>query len=239
MLKKRLIQVIYRLVVVLVGGYFLIANSGISNGAFTFKKMIYFPYFANVVYYIYFVIDFLYALVDYLCGTKESRESVCLIAKFSGALMILFSFIFSNAFLIEEYGSMFEPIYWENTKTFSYHFIMPILYLLDYWFLTDHMEIKKHYPFIAMGIPLLYFSLVMIRGGLLLQYPTYEEIIYPYEIIDVSIHGTALVLVRIFLLLAVYSAGAALSYFWNRFVKKIRVMYRLKKGATKNKRKKL
>ena len=237
MLKKRIVQIIYRAIVVLIGGYFLIANSGIGNGTFTFMKIIYFPYFANVVYYIYFVLDFLYALVDYLCGTKKSRESVCLIAKFSGALMILFSFIFANAFLIEEYGSMFEAIYWEETKTFSYHFIMPILYLFDYWFLTDHMEIKKYYPFIAMGIPLLYFSLIMIRGGFLLQDPTYEGIVYPYEIIDVSIHGTALVLVRIFLLLAVYSGGAALSYFWNRFVKKIRVMYRLKKATTNSKKK--
>ena len=92
MLKKRIVQIIYRAIVVLIGGYFLIANSGIGNGTFTFMKIIYFPYFANVVYYIYFVLDFLYALVDYLCGTKKSRESVCLIAKFSGALMILFSF---------------------------------------------------------------------------------------------------------------------------------------------------
>ncbi|MGN1294814.1 MAG: hypothetical protein ACI4U5_00255 [Bacilli bacterium] len=237
MLRKRLVQIIYRLVVVLIGGYFLIANSGIGDGTFTFRKIIYFPYFANTVYYVYFVLDFLYALVDYLCGTKESRSTVCLICKFSGALMVLFSFIFANAFLIDEYGSMFDAIYWENSKTFSYHFIMPILYLLDYWFLTDHEDIKKYYPFVAMAIPILYFSLIMARGGFLLQDPTYEGIIYPYDIIDVSVHGNALVIVRIILLLFVYSAGAALSYFWNRFITRIKTVYRAKRKALKDRKK--
>ena len=155
MLKKRIVQIIYRAIVVLIGGYFLIANSGIGNGTFTFMKIIYFPYFANVVYYIYFVLDFLYALVDYLCGTKKSRESVCLIAKFSGALMILFSFIFANAFLIEEYGSMFEAIYWEETKTFSYHFIMPILGMLLGNIITDTLNLDSKYILLTILILIL------------------------------------------------------------------------------------
>ncbi|MEQ8935469.1 MAG: Pr6Pr family membrane protein [Amphiplicatus sp.] len=92
-----------------------------------------------------------------------------------------------------------DPQGWQLVADRLLHYVIPVLALLDWIFVTPKQGLKPALALRWLSYPAAYGAYVLIRGGI--------DGFYPYPFLDVSNLGYGRVLINLAVLLAVFTAG--------------------------------
>ena len=215
MRKNLLAQLIFRVILCVVSafavllslGVFYIGVNGGNHFSWNFLK-----YYTNISNYFVFAVSVV-VLTDTVKrvrgGETEGYNRKIRTFKFMTVVMILVTFLVV-IFLLD---SPLKATYWRNIGNMSYHFLAPLLFILDYILFDEKRTISVFAPLYGLIIPLVYVGYVFILGAAI------PNFIYPYFFLNVSELGYGGVCLWVLGLLGVFTVLGYLLWFWNRLDK--------------------
>ena len=187
MKKKRLIQIAYLLITCIIG----VIGTLLSVGAFSRRfKWDFYVYFTNLSNYFCLIILFI-ELIKALINKNNEFVSPTPKLKFIGMMSIILTFVVFN-FILGPGRSLKENLKFESL---SFHVIMPILFVGDYFIFYDKQKMKLSYPILGLVFPAGYLVFIIIHAAILnfdtsiLSLNGYSPLIYPYFFINFEQNG--------------------------------------------------
>ena len=213
--KNLLTQLIFRVVLCVVSAFAVLLSLGIfyigKNGGNEFSWN-FLKYYTNISNYFVFAVSVI-VLADNVKrirnGETEGYNRKLRTFKFMTVVMILVTLLVV-IFLLD---SPLSANYWRNIGNMSYHFLAPLLFILDYIIFEQKRSISVFAPLYSLIIPLVYVCYVFILGAAI---PDFE---YPYFFLNVSELGYGGVCLWVLGLLGVFTALGYILWLWNRFDK--------------------
>jgi len=175
---------------------------------------IFFTNLSNFAAIIYVCAKLIFTLVRFTNGEKSSAVSLCLPVKFSLMISVLLTMIVANTILGNMLGFIWQDRWWQNLINPFLHFLMPMLFIIDFVFFSEIGGMKKTYPLYSLAFPLLYLIFIFIRAAVLPSF--YQGISYPYPFIDIADNGWGITLAYIFGLAAIIILIGFAFYFVDR-----------------------
>ncbi len=169
-------------------------------------------YYTNLSNYCVFAVSIAVTVATFrrvLRGEREGYNTVMRTFKFMTVVMILVTFLVV-IFLLQ---SPLEADYWLNLGNMSYHFLAPLLFILDYLLFDEKCTISVFAPLYGFLPPLVYVCYIMLLGAVI---PNFE---YPYFFLDAATLGYGGVCLWVLGLLGVFAVLGYLLWLWNRIVK--------------------
>ena len=215
MCKNLVTQMIYRVILCVVSafacllslGVFYIGVNGGNEFSWNFLK-----FYTNISNYFVLVVSII-VLADTVkrvrAGEREGYNRKLRTFKFMTVIMILVTFLVV-IFLLE---SPLHLDYWRNVGNMSYHFLAPLLFILDYIFFDEKRTLSVFAPLYSLIIPLIYVAYIFILGAVI------PDFTYPYFFLNVNELGYVGVLLWVLGLLGVFVVLGYLLWLWNRFDK--------------------
>ncbi len=212
MCKNLVTQLIYRVVLCVVSAFACLLSLGIFyigvNGGNTFSWG-FLKFYTNISNYFVLAVSIV-VLADTVRrvrrGETEGYNEKLRTFKFMTVVMILVTFLVV-IFLLD---SPLHASYWRNIGNMAYHFLAPLLFILDYIFFDEKRTLSVLAPLYSLVIPLVYVAYIFLLGAIV---PDFE---YPYFFLDVNTLGYGGVLLWILGLLVVFAALGYLLWLWNR-----------------------
>lgn len=213
--KNLVTQLIYRVILCVVSAFSVLLSVGIfyigKDGGNTFSWG-FLKFYTNISNYFVFVVSVI-VLADTVkrvrAGETEGYNRKIRTFKFMTVVMILVTFLVV-IFLLD---SPLKATYWRNIGNMSYHFLAPLLFILDYIFFEKKRTISVLAPLYSLIIPLVYVGYIFLLGAVI---PDFE---YPYFFLNVNELGYSGVLFWVLGLLVVFAVLGYLLWLWNRFDK--------------------
>ncbi len=213
--KNLVTQLIYRVVLCVVSAFACLLSLGIFyigvNGGNEFSWS-FLKYYTNISNYFVLVVSII-VLSDTVkrvrAGETEGYNKKLRTFKFMTVIMILVTFLVV-IFLLD---SPLQASYWRNIGNMSYHFLAPLLFILDYIIFDEKRTISVFAPLYSLIIPLIYVVYIFILGAII------PDFVYPYFFLNVSELGYGGVLLWVLGLLGVFVVLGYLLWLWNRFDK--------------------
>ena len=182
MRKKRLVQIIYLLVACVIGVLGTFESMRLFSPRF---KWDFYVYFTNLSNYYCLIILFI-ELVQTLFKKKDGYITTFPIAKFIGVMAILLTFVVFN-FVLSSGMTIKQLLKFESL---SFHFIMPILFILDWFLFYERKKMNWKYPLYGLTFPLGYLLFIVVHAAILhfdttiISLNGHTPLIYPYFFID-------------------------------------------------------
>ena len=213
--KNLLTQLIFRVVLCVVSAFSVLLSLGIfyigTNGGNEFSWN-FLKYYTNISNYFVFAVSVI-VLADTVKrvrgGETEGFNRKMRTFKFMTVVMILVTFLVV-IFLLD---SPLKASYWRNIGNMSYHFLAPLLFILDYILFEQKRTISIFAPLYSLIIPLVYVGYVFILGEII---PHFE---YPYFFLNANELGYGGVGLWVLALLGVFTVLGYLLWLWNRYDK--------------------
>lgn len=213
--KNLLTQLIFRVVLCVVSAFSVLLSIGIFyigiNGGNEFSWN-FLKYYTNISNYFVFAVSVI-VLADTVkrirAGETEGYNHKIKTFKFMTVVMILVTFLVV-IFLLD---SPLTANYWRNIGNMSYHFLAPLLFILDYILFEQKRSVSVFAPLYSLIIPLIYVCYVFILGAII---PDFE---YPYFFLNVNELGYGGVCLWVLGLLGVFTVLGYILWLWNRFDK--------------------
>ena len=213
--KNLVTQLIYRVVLCVVSAFACLLSLGIFyigvNGGNEFSWS-FLKYYTNISNYFVLVVSII-VLSDTVkrvrAGETEGYNKKLRTFKFMTVIMILVTFLVV-IFLLD---SPLQASYWRNIGNMSYHFLAPLLFILDYIIFDEKRTISVFAPLYSLIIPLIYVVYIFILGAII------PDFVYPYFFLNVSELGYGGFLLWVLGLLGVFVVLGYLLWLWNRFDK--------------------
>lgn len=210
-----LTQLIFRVILCVISAFSVLLSIGIFyigiNGGNEFSWN-FLKYYTNISNYFVFAVSVI-VLADTVkrvrAGETEGYNRKIRTFKFMTVVMILVTFLVV-IFLLD---SPLSANYWRNIGNMSYHFLAPLLFILDYILFEEKRTISVFAPLYSLIIPLIYVCYIFILGAIV---PNFE---YPYFFLNVSELGYGGVCLWVLELLGVFVVLGYILWFWNRFDK--------------------
>ncbi len=215
MCKNLITQLIYRVVLCVVSAFACLLSLGIfyiskdvgNEFSWNFLK-----FYTNISNYFVLVVSII-VLADTVkrvrMGETEGYNRKLRTFKFMTVIMILVTFLVV-IFLLD---SPLKASYWQNIGNMSYHFLAPLLFILDYIIFDEKRTISVFAPLYSLIIPLIYVAYIFILGAVI------PEFSYPYFFLNVNELGYGGVLLWVLGLMGVFVVLGYLLWLWNRFDK--------------------
>ena len=213
MRKNMLAQLIFRVILCVVSAFAVLISLGIfylnGNGGNGFSWG-FLKYYTNLSNYLVFIVSVI-VLSDTVKrvknGEREGYNRKIRTFKFMTVVMILVTFLVV-IFLLD---SPLKASYWLNVGNMSYHFMAPLLFILDYLLFDEKCTITVLAPLYSLILPLIYVGYVFILGAVV---PNFE---YPYFFLNVNELGYSGVLLWTLALMGVFTVLGYLLWLFNRF----------------------
>lgn len=215
MCKNLVTQLIYRVVLCIVSAFACLLSLGIfyigTNGGngFTWGFL---KFYTNISNYFVLVVSVI-VLADTVkrvrAGETEGYNRKLRTFKFMTVIMILVTFLVV-IFLL---NSPLQASYWQNVGNMSYHFLAPLLFILDYILFDEKRTLSVFAPLYSLAIPLVYVAYIFVLGAVI------PDFSYPYFFLNVNELGYGGVLLWVLGLMGVFAALGYLLWLWNRFDK--------------------
>lgn len=148
--------------------------------------------FTNISNYMCFGI-----MVTELIQTAKKKDdsfvTVAPLLKFIGVLSILLTFIVFNFFIANE--STRDPALNYKINSVTFHVILPVMYILDWFLFYERKKVKISYPLISVLFPLCYGIFIFIHAAIYKfdsTVPNYfgtGPFIYPYFFLNIDTYG--------------------------------------------------
>ena len=208
MIKNRTTQLIFQTIYCTLGLVGCIACLGIFDDIDLFRWDFY-VYFTNISNFLCVGV-MIAALIQTAKKKEDSYVSAAPMLKFVGMLGILLTFLVFNIMLAGAEGR--DPQLNWRIGSLTFHVVLPILYIADWFLFYERKKCKWYYPFVSAGFPLAYAVFLLIHAAILkfdssILTPTGTGIlIYPYFFVDLDKQGVTGVLMWVAILAVVFIA---------------------------------
>ena len=208
MIKNRTAQLIYQTIYCTLGFIGIIASLGIFDNVSNLRWDFY-VHFTNISNFFCFGV-MLIALVQTANKKENGYVTATPLLKFIGMLGILLTFLVFNIMLAGAEGR--DPQANWRIGSLSFHVILPILYIADWFLFRERKKAKWYYPIASIGFPVAYAIFLLIQAVILkfdssiLIPTTTTPLIYPYFFVNLDTQGVLGVLIWICILAAAFVA---------------------------------
>ena len=208
MIKNRTAQLIFQTIYCTLGLVGIIASIGIFDNINTIRWDFY-VHFTNISNF--FCIGVMVAALIQTAKKKDdSYVTTAPLLKFIGMLGILLTFLVFNIMLAGAEGR--DPQANWRIGSLSFHVVLPILYIADWFLFYERKNTKWYYPIASIGFPLAYVIFLLIQAIILkfdssiLIPTTTTPLIYPYFFVNIDTQGVGGVLMWIGILAVAFAA---------------------------------
>ena len=208
MIKNRTAQLIYQTIYCTLGFIGILASLGIFDNVSNLRWDFY-VHFTNISNFFCFGV-MLIALVQTAKKKENGYVTATPLLKFIGMLGILLTFLVFNIMLAGAEGR--DPQANWRIGSLSFHVILPILYIADWFLFRERKKAKWYYPIASIGFPVAYAIFLLIQAVILkfdssiLIPTTTTPLIYPYFFVNLDTQGVLGVLIWICILAAAFVA---------------------------------
>jgi hypothetical protein len=208
MIKNRTAQLIYQTFYCTLGLVGCVACLGIFDNIDMFRWDFY-VYFTNISNFLCLGVMFA-GLIQTAKKKEDSYVTAVPVLKFIGMLGILLTFLMFNIMLAGAEGR--DPQLNWRIGSISFHVVLPIMYLLDWFLFYERKKCKWFYPFAAAGFPIAYAVFLLIQAIILdfdasiLTPGSTTPLIYPYFFVNLDTQGVDGVLMWIGILFVTFIA---------------------------------
>ena len=149
-------------------------------------------------------------LIQTIRKKEDSYVSVLPMFKFIGVLGILLTFLVFNIMLAGAEGR--DPQLNWRIGSLTFHVVLPIMYILDWFLFYERKKCKKYYPIAAACFPIAYAVFLLIQAIILkfdssiLTPGSTTPLIYPYFFVNLDTQGVPGVLMWIAILSVAFIA---------------------------------
>lgn len=191
MIKNRTAQLVFQTVYCTLGLIGMLANFGIFDDISNIRWDFY-VHFTNLSN-VFCLIVMAVALVQTVRKKEDSYVSALPKVKFIGILTILLTFVIFNGLLAGAEGR--DPQLNWRIGSLTFHVVLPILYVLDWFLFYERRKTKWYYPFMALLFPAVYAVFIYTQAAILrfdtsiLIPNTTTPLIYPYFFLDLDKQG--------------------------------------------------
>ena len=222
MIKNRTAQLIFYTVYCTLGLVGAVASLGIFDN-FRMIRWDFYVHFTNLSNFLCIGV-MLTALIQTAKKKEDSYVSAAPVLKFIGMLGILLTFLVFNIMLAGAEGR--DPQLNWRIGSLTFHVVLPILYLADWFLFYERKKCKWYYPIASTAFPLAYVAFLLIQAVILkfdtsiLIPTTTTPLIYPYFFVNLDTQGVGGVLMWIAILASAFVAVGFLFFGLDRLGKK-------------------
>lgn len=224
MIKNRTTQLIYQTVYCTLGLVGIIASLGIFDNINVIRWDFY-VHFTNISNFLCIGV-MLASLIQTARKKEDSYVTATPMLKFIGMLGILLTFLVFNIMLAGAEGR--DPQANWRIGSLTFHVVLPILYIADWFLFRERGKTKWHYPIASIMFPLGYVIFLLIQAVILkfdntILIPTTQTpLIYPYFFVNLDTQGVTGVLMWIGILAVAFAAVGFLFFGIDKLGKKIK-----------------
>ena len=222
MTKNRTAQLMFQTVYCTLGVVGWVACLGIFDNI-NLIRWDFYVHFTNLSNFLCIGIMFA-CLIQTAKKKEDSYVSAAPLLKFIGMLGILLTFLVFNLMLAGAVGG--DPQANWRVSSLSYHVVLPVLYIADWFLFYERGKCKWYYPIASIAFPLIYALFLLIQAVILkfdtsiLIPTTTTPLIYPYFFVNLETQGVSGVLMWIGILAAGFIAIGYLFFGLDRLGKK-------------------
>ena len=208
MTKNRTAQLMFQTVYCTLGVVGWVACLGIFDNI-NLIRWDFYVHFTNLSNFLCIGIMFA-CLIQTAKKKEDSYVSAAPLLKFIGMLGILLTFLVFNLMLAGAEGR--DPQANWRVSSLSYHVVLPVLYIADWFLFYARGKCKWYYPIASIAFPLIYALFLLIQAVILkfdtsiLIPTTTTPLIYPYFFVNLETQGVSGVLMWIGILAAGFIA---------------------------------
>ena len=222
MTKNRTAQLMFQTVYCTLGVVGWVACLGIFDNI-NLIRWDFYVHFTNLSNFLCIGIMFA-CLIQTAKKKEDSYVSAAPLLKFIGMLGILLTFLVFNLMLAGAEGR--DPQANWRVSSLSYHVVLPVLYIADWFLFYERGKCKWYYPIASIAFPLIYALFLLIQAVILkfdtsiLIPTTTTPLIYPYFFVNLETQGISGVLMWIGILASGFIAIGYLFFGLDRLGKK-------------------
>ena len=207
MIKNRTVQLIYQTIYCTLAFVGCIASLGIFDNI-NLIRWDFYVYFTNISNFLCFGV-MLACLIQTAKKKEDSFVSAAPMLKFIGMLGILLTFLVFNIMLAG--APEREPQLNWRIGSLTFHVILPIMYIADWFLFYERKQCKWYYPIVSVSFPLAYAIFLVIHAAILkfdtsILTPVDSVLIYPYFFVDFEKQGADGVAMWMAILAVVFAA---------------------------------
>lgn len=211
MIKNRTVQLIYQTVYCTIGLIAIIASFGFFDMKFNENFYVYFTNWSNYLCFLVMLVE----LVHTIKKKEDSYVSSLHLLKFIGLLSIFLTFLVFNFFLAND--AMRDPALNYKINSISFHIILPIMYILDWFLFYKKNTTKWIYPIYSVCFPIIYIFFIYLRASWLLNFISSDDVnsflLYPYFFLNIEKLGFSMV-VKWCIMLAISFVAIGFIFVW-------------------------
>lgn len=181
MIKNRTTQLIFQSFYCAIGIIGIVASLGVFDDVMNLRWDFY-VHFTNLSNYLCIAIVFA-ELIQTAKKNTDSYVTTAPFLKFIGVLAILLTFLVFNFLLAGQPDR--EPQENWRIASISFHVILPLMYVSDWFLFYEHKKIRWFHPIAAVGFPALYVAFVFIRAAIVNFNPDVPYL-YPYFFLNLD-----------------------------------------------------
>ena len=222
MFKSRTTQLIYYTIYCTLGLIGCIASIGVFDNVNALRWDFY-VHFTNLSNFFCIGVT-VAALIQTAKKKDDSYVTVAPMLKFIGMLGILLTFLVFNIMLAGAEGR--DPQLNWRVGSLSFHVVLPILYIADWFLFYERRKCKWYYPIASIGFPVASVIFLLIQAVILkfdasvLIPTTNTPLIYPYFFVNLDTQGVPGVLMWIGILAVAFASVGFLFFGLDRLGKK-------------------
>ena len=206
-IKNRTAQLIYQTIYCTLAFVGCIASLGIFDNI-NLIRWDFYVYFTNISNFLCFGV-MLACLIQTAKKKEDSFVSAAPMLKFIGMLGILLTFLVFNIMLAGAPGR--EPQLNWRIGSLTFHVILPIMYIADWFLFYERKQCKWYYPIVSVSFPLAYAIFLVVHAAILkfdtsILTPVDSVLIYPYFFVDFEKQGADGVAMWMAILAVVFAA---------------------------------
>jgi len=176
--KKRVAQGCYYGVYCLLALWCILKDLGVFTGQMNKNALVFYTNLSNIFCFVFMASS----LVRVIRGEVDAGRCFPAV-KFIFTMMILVTTLVYNL-LLYPYGSMLAYI--ADTKSFLYHLVLPVMFVLDWLIFYKRGSVKPLYPVYALTIPLTYVGYILLRAAIVKARGMTVDVMYPYFFLNVD-----------------------------------------------------
>lgn len=197
MIKNSKIQLIFYIFYLFFAFFGIIQSLGFYNFKINFDFYIYYTNLSNYICAIVIIINFIHCIKN-IKNKKNEYFDTLIRFNFMCLILIMITFfvyniLLTNCTIVEYFSSFYNVIM---------HFILPIMFFLNWILFYEHGKIKWYYPLLGIVMPMIYVIFILIRGVILKG--STQTIIYPYFFLNVNQIGLIGVIRWVFIFVIIF-----------------------------------
>lgn len=210
-INNKMISIIYKVVLCIVGMFSLIATTGVLDGNLNLNIFSMFTTLSNLLCVIYFILDIIYLIRNY---NKKTLVEWFPLLKGITTMAITLTLIVAHFVLKMSFS--FDSFY--NISFLGLHYIVPVMTILD-WILFDRKGFIKVYSPLVWTIAPAAYMIVAYNSALLGNgIGVNGDSKYPYFFMDVDKLGMPTVVLNTLIIAVIYFAVGYIYYFIDRLM---------------------